>query len=120
MLRRYWTTACHNQTCALKARCTPGKESRISRWEHEAVLETVQAVRQSWIPHGRQQQLTINISTDLAQSRERDKFRSQAGVAHDAGDALAGEKLLADWAGDSIAVVDPATGKEGFRAKPTA
>ena len=40
MLRRYWTTAC--QTCALKARCTPGKERRISRWEHEAVLETVQ------------------------------------------------------------------------------
>ena len=39
-LRRYWTTAC--QTCALKARCTPGKECRISRWEHEAILETVQ------------------------------------------------------------------------------
>jgi Transposase DDE domain len=39
-LRRYWTAAC--QTCALKARCTPGKERRISRWEHEAVLETVQ------------------------------------------------------------------------------
>jgi len=39
-LRRYWTTAC--QTCALKAQCTPGKERRISRWEHEAVLETVE------------------------------------------------------------------------------
>src|SRR5207342_3009286 len=39
-LRRYWTTAC--QTCALKAQCTPGKERRISRWEHEAVLEKVQ------------------------------------------------------------------------------
>ena len=39
-LRRYWTTAC--QTCALKAQCTPGKERRISRWEHETVLETVQ------------------------------------------------------------------------------
>jgi hypothetical protein len=39
-LRRYWTTAC--QTCALKALCTPGKERRISRWEHETVLETVQ------------------------------------------------------------------------------
>src|SRR3981081_4847674 len=37
---RYWTTAC--ETCALKAQCTPGKERRISRWEHEAVLETVQ------------------------------------------------------------------------------
>ena len=39
-LRRYWTMAC--QACALKAQCTPGKERRISRWEHEAVLETVQ------------------------------------------------------------------------------
>jgi hypothetical protein len=26
----------------LKARCTPGKERRISRWEHETVLEWVQ------------------------------------------------------------------------------
>jgi hypothetical protein len=39
-LRRYWTTAC--QTCALKGQCTTGKERRISRWEHEAVLEAVQ------------------------------------------------------------------------------
>jgi hypothetical protein len=40
-LRRYWTTAC--QACALKGQCTTGKERRISRWEHEAVLEAVQA-----------------------------------------------------------------------------
>jgi Transposase DDE domain len=39
-LRRTWTTAC--RTCALKARCTQGKERRISRREHETVLETVQ------------------------------------------------------------------------------
>lgn len=39
--RRYWTTAC--KTCALKAKCTTGLERRVSRWEHEAVLETVQA-----------------------------------------------------------------------------
>jgi hypothetical protein len=39
-LRRYWTTAC--QACALKGQCTTGKERRISRWEHEAVLEAVQ------------------------------------------------------------------------------
>ena len=37
-LRRYWTTAC--QACALKGKCTTGKERRISRWEHEAVFET--------------------------------------------------------------------------------
>ena len=40
MLRRYWTTAC--RTCALKAQCTTGPERRITRWEHEAVLERVQ------------------------------------------------------------------------------
>jgi len=40
-IRRYWTSAC--KTCALKAQCTKGPERRISRWEHEAVLEKVQA-----------------------------------------------------------------------------
>jgi Transposase DDE domain len=39
-IRRYWTSAC--KTCALKAQCTTGPERRISRWEHEAVLEKVQ------------------------------------------------------------------------------
>jgi len=40
MLRRYWTTAC--QTCWLKSQCTPGPERRITRWEHEHLLEAVQ------------------------------------------------------------------------------
>jgi hypothetical protein len=40
MLRRYWTTACPR--CPLKPRCTTGGERRISRWEHEYVLEAVQ------------------------------------------------------------------------------
>lgn len=40
-IRRYWTLACHN--CAIKSQCTSGKERRISRWEHEAVLDEVQA-----------------------------------------------------------------------------
>jgi len=39
-LRRYWTNACRD--CALKPRCTTGKERRITRWEHEHVLEEVQ------------------------------------------------------------------------------
>ena len=39
-LRRYWTSTC--KTCALKTQCTTGSERRISRWEHEAVLEKVQ------------------------------------------------------------------------------
>jgi transposase len=40
-LRRYWTTAC--PTCPLKAQCTTGPERRISRWEHEHILDAVQA-----------------------------------------------------------------------------
>jgi len=39
-LHRYWTSAC--QTCALKERCTTGKERRITRWQHEHILEAVQ------------------------------------------------------------------------------
>ena len=39
-LRRYWTVACHR--CAIKDRCTTGHERRITRWEHEHVLEAVQ------------------------------------------------------------------------------
>ena len=38
--RRYWTNVCRD--CALKPRCTSGKERRITRWEHEHVLEAVQ------------------------------------------------------------------------------
>ena len=39
-LRIYWTTACSG--CAVKARCTTGKERRIRRWEHEDVLDAMQ------------------------------------------------------------------------------
>ncbi len=39
-LRRYWTNAC--RTCTLKHLCTTGKERRITRWEHEHVLEAVE------------------------------------------------------------------------------
>ena len=39
-LHRYWTNAC--VSCALRERCTTGKERRITRWEHEHVLEAVQ------------------------------------------------------------------------------
>jgi transposase len=40
VLRRYWTNAC--QSCAIKHRCTTGKERRITRWEHEPILDAVQ------------------------------------------------------------------------------
>jgi len=39
-LRRYWTNAC--RSCAIKQRCTPAIQRRVSRWEHEHVLEAVQ------------------------------------------------------------------------------
>ena len=40
VLRRYWTNAC--RTCAIKHQCTTGAQRRITRWEHEHVLEAVQ------------------------------------------------------------------------------
>ena len=40
VLRRYWTNAC--QGCAIKRNCTTAKERRITRWEHEHILEAVQ------------------------------------------------------------------------------
>src|SRR5438874_4296980 len=40
VLRRYWTNAC--QSCAIKHNCTTGKERRITRWEHEHILDAVQ------------------------------------------------------------------------------
>jgi len=39
-LRRYWTAACSR--CPLKPQCTTGPERRITRWEHEHLLEAVQ------------------------------------------------------------------------------
>jgi transposase len=39
-MRRYWTNAC--RTCPLKAKCTKGPERRITRWEHEQVVEAAQ------------------------------------------------------------------------------
>lgn len=40
-LRRYWQNDC--QHCPLKSRCTTGKERRITRWEHERLVETMYA-----------------------------------------------------------------------------
>ncbi len=41
VLHHYWTNAC--RTCALKAQCTKGPQRRIKRWEHEHVVDAVQA-----------------------------------------------------------------------------
>jgi len=39
-LHKYWPSACPR--CPLKAQCTPSDYRRITRWEHEAVLDTMQ------------------------------------------------------------------------------
>jgi hypothetical protein len=39
-LHKYWSSACPR--CPLKSQCTPSDYRRITRWEHEAVLEAMQ------------------------------------------------------------------------------
>ena len=39
-LHRYWPSACPR--CPLKDRCTPSPHRRITRWEHEQVLDDMQ------------------------------------------------------------------------------
>jgi len=39
-IHKYWPSACPR--CPLKSRCTPGDYRRVTRWEHEAILETMQ------------------------------------------------------------------------------
>ena len=53
-LQRYWTNTCRD--CALKPRCTTGKERRITRWEHEHLLEAVQK-RLDKNPHAMRQRV---------------------------------------------------------------
>lgn len=40
-LNRYWTSNCGR--CALKPQCTPAAQRRVTPWEHESVLEAIQA-----------------------------------------------------------------------------
>ena len=40
VIHRYWSSACGE--CAIKSHCTTGRERRISRWEHEAVLDALE------------------------------------------------------------------------------
>jgi transposase len=39
-LHRYWSSNC--QQCSLKDKCTPGIQRRVTRWEHEGVLDEMQ------------------------------------------------------------------------------
>ena len=41
-LHRYWDLA-SCQSCALKPQCTPSPMRRVTRWEHEAVIDAMQA-----------------------------------------------------------------------------
>ncbi|MGF6870608.1 IS1182 family transposase [Paraburkholderia sp. MM5477-R1] len=38
---KYWSSNC--QQCSLKGDCTPGPQRRVARWEHEDVLDEMQA-----------------------------------------------------------------------------
>jgi len=40
MMNRYWSSAC--PTCAIKAQCTPSDYRRVSRWEHQTVLDEME------------------------------------------------------------------------------
>jgi len=39
-LHRYWSSNC--KQCAIKEKCTPSKQRRVTRWEREDVLESMQ------------------------------------------------------------------------------
>lgn len=43
LIKRYWSSACANCQSTTKSKCTTGKERRISRWEHEEVLDRLDA-----------------------------------------------------------------------------
>ena len=40
ILRNYWASNC--ASCPMKPQCTTGRERRIKRWEHEAVIDAMQ------------------------------------------------------------------------------
>ena len=40
LYHRYWSSNC--MSCGMKAQCTPGQERRVTRWEHEEILEAMQ------------------------------------------------------------------------------
>jgi hypothetical protein len=82
MLRRYWTTAC--QDCLLKRQCTTGPERRITRWEHEHLLEAVQQ-RLDANPHAmRQRRETVEhpFGSPLAAHPSVARFVSWVQVPH--------------------------------------
>ena len=66
-LRRYWTTVCRD--CAIKHRCTTGKERRITRWQHEHLIEEVQARLDSHPEKMRQRRETVEYPFGTIKAR---------------------------------------------------
>ena len=77
VLRHYLTNTC--ESCAIKRRCTTAKERRITRWEHEHVLEAVQkrldknpqAMRQ------RRETMLRKYFLDISQDEQRRRFEAR-------------------------------------------
>ena len=57
VVHRYATNACRH--CAIKHNCTKGKERRISRWEHEHIIDAVQRRLDEYPEKMRQRRETV-------------------------------------------------------------
>ena len=62
-LHRYWDRASCSG-CSIKAQCTPAVERKVTRWEHEAVIDALQARRDL---SRRRPALRLNLSPAVAQ-----------------------------------------------------
>ena len=56
-LHRYWSSACPK--CPIKSKCTTGQYRRITRWEHEAVLDRMQTRLDQRIDAARERRQTV-------------------------------------------------------------
>ena len=73
-LHRYWDRA-SCQSCALKPQCTPSLERRVTRWEHEAIIEALQR-RMDLAPYAMRaakQILNRTLQVDLASALELER-----------------------------------------------
>ncbi len=77
-IHKYWSSACVR--CSIKSRCTTGVYRRISRWEHEAVLERMQQrldrtpdampIRRRTVEHGYAPMATCNAGGSTQMDRQ--------------------------------------------------
>ncbi len=97
-LHRYWSSDC--STCAIKAQCTPSPFRRITRWEHEDVLEKMQRRLDETPEATKWRRQTVEhvfgtlkmwagathfLTQNAAQGANRDEFAGP-GVQHEASD----------------------------------